>query len=43
MDYTRIAKKLGQRGGEKTRDTYGIDYFKDLNRKSQESKKKKKK
>lgn len=36
------AKSLGQRGGRKTLENRGKNYFKELNRKSTEAKRKKK-
>jgi len=42
MDIKEIAKELGKRGGLKTSQKYGPDYYRELQRKSVESKKNKK-
>jgi hypothetical protein len=39
---SEIARKLGQRGGQSTSSRYGKDYFRELQKKSVESRKSKK-
>jgi hypothetical protein len=40
MDYTEVARQLGKRGGEKTRERHGVEYFKRISKKAAEARKK---
>jgi hypothetical protein len=42
MDIREIAKELGRLGGKKTSERYGKDYYRELQKKSVESKKRRK-
>ena len=42
MDISEIAKTLGKRGGDKTKEKYGTEHFKRLSQKGVEARTKKK-